>query len=349
MWLYGTIYNEDLDESTISYINKSKSVYERNKNVYIKEVYDNLESMNVLWSVYTRNILPFEKSLNKDLYQFNVSELGDLLKSVPSTSINVKEQVFSFCSQYLIWAIDKKLIRINNLAVFNREEITAISNKLASSKYISMERMWQLANEFSMKNDKQEILPMVLGRYGVVGEDFDMMLNLRLEDIEDNIINVYNQDEELVTIIPSDIRLKRYCEMAINEDNSVYKGDKLLKQDWSKNRNELDWSGIYRRIKKVYKDNNCKNISFNNLLLSRKIDLILEVREERKVNTNDLLDIIKIFNPKATNGSYSSLKRYYEGLTGDKVMSSVKKKGYTLEDKNSKETVREIRKRLEKL
>ena len=30
-------------------------------------------------------------------------------------------------------------------------------------------------------------------------------------------------------------------------------------------------------------------------------------------------------------------------------MSSVKKKGYTLEDKNSKETVREIRKRLEKL
>lgn len=100
--------------------------------------------------------------------------------------------------------------------------------------------------------------------------------------------------------------------------------------------------GLVRRVNLAYgyvKD--YPIIKFNNLIKSRKLDFLLNIRSKRRINTEDVLNTIRLFEPKMSKGSYHSLVKDIEILTGEKVLYKYEK-GVKLIDPNSKAFVDNI-------
>ena len=100
--------------------------------------------------------------------------------------------------------------------------------------------------------------------------------------------------------------------------------------------------GLVRRVNLAYgyvKD--YPIIKFNNLVKSRKLDFLLNIRSKRRINTEDVLNTIRLFEPKMSKGSYHSLVKDIEILTGEKVLYKYEK-GVKLIDPNSKAFVDNI-------
>ena len=144
--LYDNIYKEFID-----YRLNNASEYEQIKNMYINETYKNNNSKMTIWNLYIKNVLYYEKSLGKDLYRFNIEELDGLISSIPSNSVHIKASIYGFCTQYLDWCINKKLITINNMKALDRNLYTSISQKLASSRLISYKQFWDMIQLMEMK------------------------------------------------------------------------------------------------------------------------------------------------------------------------------------------------------
>ena len=97
--------------------------------------------------------------------------------------------------------------------------------------------------------------------------------------------------------------------------------------------------GLVRRVNLAYDYiPGYPRVKFNNLVKSRKLDFIFSLRKTRKINTEDVLNIIKIFEPKASPGSYNALSADIELLTGDKVLYKYDK-GAKLIDDNAEEFI----------
>ena len=144
----GELYDNE-DKGLIDYKLNNATEYEQMKNTYINEIYKNNNSKITVYNLYRKNILNWEKILNKDLIYFTVQELDSLISSLPSSSIHIKSGVYSFTSQYLDWAISKKFISMNNIKALDRKLYCEISQKLASSRLISEERLWELIKLWS--------------------------------------------------------------------------------------------------------------------------------------------------------------------------------------------------------
>ena len=105
--------------------------------------------------------------------------------------------------------------------------------------------------------------------------------------------------------------------------------------------------GIVRRVNLAYDYlEGCQRVKFNNLVKSRKLDILFNIRKDRKINTEDVLNVMRIFEPKSSVGSYHSLVADIESLTGEKVLYKYEK-GAKLIDNNSEEFVKNVVEELE--
>ena len=173
----GELY-DDVDKEFIDRRLNNASEYEQIKNMYINETYKNNNSKMTIWNLYVKNVLYYEKSLGKDLYRFNIEELDGLISSIPSNSVHIKASIYGFCTQYLDWCINKKLITINNMKALDRDLYTSISQKLASSRLIGYKRFWDMIRLMEIYTDQQHIIPIVMSYYCINGDDMKWMRNL---------------------------------------------------------------------------------------------------------------------------------------------------------------------------
>ena len=276
--------------------------------------------------IYIKNVLYYEKSLGKDLYRFNIEELDGLISSIPSNSVHIKASIYGFCTQYLDWCINKKLITINNMKALDRDLYTSISQKLASSKLISYKQFWDMIQLMEVHTDIQNIIPIVMAYYCIAGNDMEYMRNLKLEDLDkENEVAYMTSGGEIKAVIPIDDKFFEYCEKACEEADigSEYVSTSLIIKPTVNSRTDVvPENSLYARIYEAFDSSGIKRIRLNDLAKSRKIGLLLDIRKRRKLTTLDFQGVCSVFKPGCSRGIYNSLQKYYEMATGDTVMKA---------------------------
>ena len=324
----GELY-DDVDKEFIDRRLNNASEYEQIKNMYINETYKNNNSKMTIWNLYVKNVLYYEKSLGKDLYKFNIEELDGLISSIPSNSVHIKASIYGFCTQYLDWCINKKLITINNMKALDRDLYTSISQKLASSRLISYKQFWDMVKVMEVYVNPQHIIPIVMSYYCINGDDMMWMRNLKLEDLDsENEIAYITSKGEIKAVIPVDDKFIDYCKKACEEADigSEYVSTSLIIKPTVNSRTDIvPENTIYSRIYEAFDSSGIKRIRLNDLAKSRKIGLLLDIRKRRKLTTLDFQGVCSIFKPDCSRGIYNSLQKYYEMATGDIVKRAVSK------------------------
>ena len=321
----GELY-DGVDKEFIDRRLNNASEYEQIKNMYINETYKNNNSKMTIWNLYIKNVLYYEKSLGKDLYRFNIEELDGLISSIPSNSVHIKASIYGFCTQYLDWCINKKLITINNMKALDRNLYTSISQKLASSRLISYKQFWDMIQLMEIHTNIQNIVPIVMSYYCINGDDMIYMRNLKLEDLDrDNGIAYITSEGEIQAVIPVDDKFIDYCEKAceIADIDPQYVSTSLIIRPTINSRSDIvPENSLYARIYEAFDSSGIKRIRLNDLSKSRKIAMLLDIRKQRKLTTLDFQGVCSIFKPNCSRGIYNSLQKYYEMATGDVVMKA---------------------------
>ena len=101
----------------------------KNKEIFLEEVYPNLETRRSMISNYSSNILYLEKLLNKDLRNFTAEEVESLLLNANGISKGYKSSLYSFINSYCEWCIDNGYININPLSSISASEVIEVNIK----------------------------------------------------------------------------------------------------------------------------------------------------------------------------------------------------------------------------
>jgi hypothetical protein len=367
---------EEEMRETFSTLVKDANPYEINKNTFLNEYYtnENIDTKIVYYAMWKGAIQYIEEMKMKDLYQFSPDEIADLIISSPTTSRPRKESLFNFVKQYCDWAFSKELINVNPTDGLNREELVKINEKAIKRKVMGLNEFYDLCYSMIENTSPINVLPLVLARYGIVGSNLKYMSNLRWNDIdiENMSVNIVNPDTgEIITQLAIDNRFLHWIEIAKDTKDYRVKNHKGLIDNGAfekisegayqdkgyvnkisvktKEKEDdavrVEKSALYSRINMAFRDNEMDGISLGSLEKSRKIELLLEKRKNRKLTTRDVQEIVLLFNPSASVGAYNALKNDYESITGDKVLPA-KTKEYQLEDNNSTKFVNKIKKEL---
>lgn len=344
VFLLGDIYNEISEELYNEKLSRA-SRFEQQKQIYFDEIYKNNNSKVTIYNIYKKNILNWELILNKDLYEFDIAQLDELISSIPSSSIHIKASVYSFCNQYLNYCISKRIISMNNIKALPRDTYTEISQKLASSKLISYKQFWDMIQLMEVHTDIQNIIPIVMAYYCIAGNDMEYMRNLKLEDLDkENEVAYIMPDGEIKAVIPIDDKFFEYCEKACEEANigSEYVSTSTIIKPTINGRNDnVPENTLYARIYEAFDSANIKRIRLNDLAKSRKIALLMDIRRRRYLTTLDFQGVCSIFKPNCSRGIYDSLQKYYEQATGD-VVKRANSKEEELMDIDLEENYRKI-------
>ena len=348
VFLLGDIYNEISEELYNEKLSRA-SRFEQQKQIYFDEIYKNNNSKVTIYNIYKKNILNWELILNKDLYEFDIAQLDELISSIPSSSIHIKASVYSFCNQYLNYCISKRIISMNNIKALPRDTYTEISQKLASSRLISYKQFWDMINLMELHVDIQHIIPIVMSYYCINGDDMKRMRNLKLEDLDaENEVVYITSEGDIKAVIPVDDKFIDYCKKAHEEaDISEYVSTNLIIKPTVNSRTDVvPENSLYARIYKAFDNSNIKRIRLNDLAKSRKIGLLLDIRKRRKLTTLDFQGVCSIMKPGCSRGIYNSLQKYYEQATSDKVLKANSKEEELL-DINLEENYKKILKCLD--
>lgn len=328
-FLLGELYDEITDEIYEEKMNKVTE-FEKLMDNYLNEIYKNPSSKMVQYNLYKQNVLYYEKSLNKYLYQFNIEELNNLIMAIPTASSDIKDAVFSLCNQYLEWCIYKNLISINNMKALDRSSLIEVSNKSAKGKIIAGEKFYNMLSELEKHTNTQNFISLVLAKIGLMGEDLIEIRNARYSDIdrERMVINVINEDTgELLKELNITERDLNWLDKAMNEKEAKYKETgRIIKVTTMSNTGDvIGEQSLYTRANNAFKASNIKRVSFKDINRSAKIEMLLEIRKYKLLTTNDVYQVALYFEPTISRGSYNSLKKLYEGVASEKVLLSTTK------------------------
>lgn len=338
-FLCGKLY-ESLTSNLYEIIEKTNTKYEILFSEYINFTYNEEASMITIWNLYKNNVLPFEKLLNKYLWQMNPDELKELIMSVPSDSYPLKHSVFIMCQQFLNWCIGyKKLITINNMNVLDKEDVIRLNPNAFKRTLYGIDNFWELIDSMLKKSDAQLIAPLVLGRYGI--EDLDYQMNLKMENIDKENKEVYivNNEGEIKVILPVDDGFINFCDKL--NDEKGYEGEYLIKE--KENGGKRTVNLIYGRIRKACVENEIDILKIKNMFRCRFLDSLLDIRKERFLNKKDFMELMKKFNPGSSAGRYMTLVKFYEAITGEETLHGRSKPTV---DPNGVEFVEELKKKL---
>lgn len=346
-FLFGKIYENPSAELKES-IYKSKSPFEINKNTFITSIYDNEQTMKTSYNALKKNVISMELVKNKDLMNFSIEELINLMNTMSTTSFNTKHRMYHLIDTYLDWCVSKGYIGLNGLKGLSKEELCKVNKMMASYKLMSKEELFKLC-ELSINTGEvtaMEVIPLIISRYGILGEKLSRMINLRWSDInidnktvtieENGNILLFPIDEDFLYWIDRAYETKSYGEHQYIDEGKVIK----IRSDYPNH--VIDSNYIYNKVIKVFNLGILPRISFKSLELSRKIDFLLDIRKEKVLTADDFRMIVNMFKPNSSLATANVLIKIWETLTGDKVTLRYGKN--KIIDNNPVETVKKIRK-----
>lgn len=357
--------------------------FQRAKLTFLNECYISIKTMIAYWTLYNNNLHFDEVNKGKDLKFFSTSELQVLIKSTFGMD-TTKASIGSFLNMYYRWADNRGDISVNPYLGIDTASIKTNSKRMLESKLYGQKQFYQLCKEMEKHTKLPNIIPFILARYGIAGEKLYYMRYLKWEDIDRknlivNIVKRYidengNPIEKLISKLPVDFefikwidKAKNYTETTeeeLNQDgqdvkkkNRVRYADYgyVLKKAIDANATEEEkvnkYNTLYNRAKIACLDLGIKRIAFKDLVRTRQLELLLQIRKKHRLTSKDFDNIIDLFaleDEKIISNRSFTLRKRYEELTGDAVIlrkeanEEDNKDSLTIADKLIKELELEI-------
>lgn len=301
--------------------------YQRSKLIWLNNINKSLSTNKGYISVYNNYIHDAEIEHEKDLKSFTKNELEDIIKECIDVDDRTRGKLGSFCSTYCQYCVSNGDIDVNQYTGISpsalAENIEYLKSRIfGKDKFDSIYKKMKLTTNFNY------IKPLLLARYGVMGEKAIFMRSLKYKDIDTYTMEVIIRDEgnTILHKLPiDDIFIQLLNEL--NDVNDKNTDEDILKSDtYVLNKTGImNYNTMHNNNRIASEAAGEDRISLGDLLFTRQIESLLKIRKKRKLTTDDLKDILKKFGYKEKNdindNSIIPLKKSYEKLTGDIVVS----------------------------
>lgn len=362
--------DEDKDDILLGYDN-----YQKKKLEYLNDMYSNISTLMINWNYYDVHVHNVEVELKKDLMFFSLDEIESIIANKFTLEYSSRIILETFIKQYFKWGLAKGYTNINPMVNFDKDLVNKTSYKVLKNKIIDMNDFYKVYDRMKKLSSFSNAIPYLLGRYGIVGKNCEWMSYLKWEDIDEEKkeVRIYGAGTEIITTLKVDDffvnEIKEWKKWLNNQDydKETSKNETIFydygyvigrsSARFSKNiGGEIEpQATIYNRCYHACNDIDIKRISFINLVKSLQLDMCLRIRTERKVSTWDLLNVMKITKGSDSANYISQFKKFYEDLTGDKIVRLGRYPENTVgdllklktEDSNSKEVFNKICNRLD--
>lgn len=335
------------DEKEKQIILNSYDDFQREKLIFLNELYDNENTLFAMWRVYDRYIHIYEIHMQEDLKYFDTVQIKNILFMLFNYSDDTMRTIYTFMRTYFEYCIGKAEIFQNPTEIIDIDMYLANNRKVKEDKIYSLDYVYDLVDDAKKYSSFSNVIPLLLVRYGVKGNKMSWLVNLKWSDIdfENKEINIFDRDNgKLITSLPVDNRL-----LKILDQYRSYLTDKNILNDYvlaSKNGNQISTIGVHSRNKYLTDDlskhiDNFRRISTNDLLKSRQIELLLKMRTKRMLSTYDTQRVSEVLNGEIGDQYVQRLKRLYKAVTGENVLS-VYKGEMALIDENSEKFATDI-------
>lgn len=320
--------------------------YIENKKIFLDEVYPLETTRETQMSNYLNNLLPIEKILNKDLMYFNTEEIENLLINMVGVSGGYKQSLFSFMNSYCEWCCDRSYININPCAVIKPSEIIYNSVQQLMKGMLGLTQFYNALKILESKSTilSSTMLALLLARNGVLGKKMDDLINLEEQDVDlkNGFVNIYcktNNHEDYglqltsLPLIPEFedwynklIAIKSYDSLGTRKNNLItyINSPYILKRTNYTNTsddNRVSPNTVLNQINQCCISAGISRISLSKLQQSYKLDMLLGIRKQRRINEYDVKDIIKLVNYNFTSAqSVINFKQFYESISGEEVL-----------------------------
>lgn len=335
------------DEKEKQIILNSYDDFQREKLIFLNELYDNENTLFAMWRVYDRYIHIYEIHMQEDLKYFDTVQVKNILFMLFNYSDDTMRTIYTFMRTYFEYCIGKAEIFQNPTEIIDIDMYLANNRKAKEDKIYSLDYIYDLVDDAKKYSSFSNVIPLLLVRYGVKGNKMSWLVNLKWSDVdfENKEINIFDRDNgKLITSLPVDNRL-----LKILDQYRSYLTDKNILNDYvlaSKNGNQISTIGVHSRNKYLTDDlskhiDNFRRISTNDLLKSRQIELLLKMRTKRMLSTYDTQRVSEVLNGEIGDQYVQRLKRLYKAVTGENVLS-VYKGEMALIDENSEKFATDI-------
>lgn len=346
------------DYKTIQEKNEILDTYDelqKAKLTFLNDMYNNPNTLKNLWSIYTNHIHKFEKDLNKDLMFFDEIEVDEILANRFRYAQTTKTNIIQFANVYKRWGVDRGDISGNSVEAINRKTATKDMSKVLINRLWGLGKFYNLLVDIERTTELQNTIPMLLARYGISGKQLIDMRALRWNDIdyEKKQVKII-KDGQLIRILEVDDRfiewIEKYKESSSSSEGTVDYGYVLRKRNKARDSSDMEnYNTINSKIYRACEGVEIPRIAFGDLIKSRYIDLLLDIRKDRKLTSGDFVWVVENFKEdnKGMSGA-TNLKNFYEALTGDSVIMKSTSGGVSksLKEENSQRTADEIRKKI---
>ncbi|WP_270567926.1 hypothetical protein [Clostridium beijerinckii] len=349
----GQKYKTDEEKQKIL---QSYDEYQISKVTYLNNEYDSEEVKNPYWSIYNNNLHYAEVAHRKDLKFFTQEEIESTIKSCIYASDSTRRSMGVFWKQYCQYSYDRGEISVNPCVEINFKDLTKNNQKILKERLYEIDKFLNLCRLMMSNTNELHIMPLVLARYGIIGKQAIFMRRLRWKDIdkEKMVVNIYDENKELMSTIPIDNKLVDFLihlqgvktdqEEVMLKSNAYILGVGKI----------INYSTVNSRVNIACKSvDGLERIPFGDLLFTRQLELLLTIRKDRRINTEDIRKILAIFteNNNINSVKITTLKDRYEELTGDivpKYYYNRSKENVKLElmDENAGQFVNDICKKL---
>lgn len=288
-----------------------------NKLSFLNDTYSNANTQ-LSYFIYYQNFFHQEEVIkNKDVMYFTTQEIKELLISLVDTKPASRGAFLSFINNYLNYCIERGYITTNNASSINTNDIKKINKKMISVELINLNDFYQLVEEvYAKKTYNRIILPVLFARYGILGEGCEDICNLCFEDIDVQNHLVRIKKDENVILLPVDEKFVRWTYKASDNDSGIVlrnnKGEKIESRHT-----------IYNMFYRFFNILGIKRISAKSLRENRKLDLLGDIRKDRKVTIKDIEEIEKLISYDNNSDSRTGvlkLKQLYSVIFGDDVV-----------------------------
>jgi integrase len=287
-------------------------------NQEIKEkflsTYGNEQTQNTIRRVFYKSEL-IESVLEKDLYAFNLNEIGKVISNANPYSSSVAMSLGRFISQYISWAMPYRNSNLNPLQGIPSEWYDQFVDK-TKKIHFSYDEMLDMVEHFPNSQD-QALIWMIFE--GVMGKNFSELRHLKYDTVNwnTNELTLYDEDYSK-RIIKVSNRCMRLIKSAYEEEiyrspseknRDLVRSDFILRNVTSPRGKSPDISkaSIYNRIYSYKQKLGLEYYTPNGIRQSGQIKLALDLYKEYGKLEYEQFEIIgKQFNTSMiTNNGYT--------------------------------------------
>lgn len=251
------------------------------KNEFLK---NEIKSENTAKSYMTifKKAEEYEDIVNKGMEDWDREDILDFLALDSTLKLNTLTAKWSLLKKYMNY--------VGNEVAIDKDDLENIEHR--TMEYISLKEVKEIVGQLKNNIDKAVIL---LLRYGIKGKGFEEIINLKVEDIEGNLIRLDNRvvilDDFTADIVQNAIKERGY-HMTIKEGKKStynyyhYNMDSVYL--WKNRKNKYNNNGLNPMKENACKDKLCRlfkmvgrtDIDATSLVTSWVVDKVIEFEKE---------------------------------------------------------------------